>query len=251
MSDGCLNNYRLSYREATMKFLLQIVELIQGQYDLQLRKVTIQLDSAITTREFFSQLERVPVFKWEPSPSDLRLMVQAIQKSNIRFCKVNLNDYKDRDYNEKLLSRGRYESLLELLSVAKIRSALVGKIYVDDQARFIDILRARPQLGETWKSKIKNFLGSFQKTRTLREIVLRGGWYEEDEVHEMFRLMALSLEKLVLQGGNTQLTLRAFFQLLIGLRTSRTTMQLQRRSRTFLSWDLSRAGPSGACAALL
>ncbi|KFH72168.1 hypothetical protein MVEG_02459 [Podila verticillata NRRL 6337] len=126
MSDGCLNNYRLSYREATMKFLLQIVELIQGQYDLQLRKVTIQLDSAITTREFFSQLERVPVFKWEPSPSDLRLMVQAIQKSNIRFCKVNLNDYKDRDYNEKLLSRGRYESLLELLSVAKIRSALVG-----------------------------------------------------------------------------------------------------------------------------
>ncbi|KAF9392962.1 hypothetical protein CPB97_006066 [Podila verticillata] len=128
----CLNHYRSSYREASMKSFLQIVELNQGQYDPQLRKVTIQLDSAITAREFFSQLERAPavneidiVFnrKWEFSSSDLRLMVQAIQKSNIRFCKVNLNDYKDRDYNERLLGRGRYESLLELLSTAKIRSA--------------------------------------------------------------------------------------------------------------------------------
>ncbi|KFH72170.1 hypothetical protein MVEG_02461 [Podila verticillata NRRL 6337] len=127
----CLNHYRSSYREATMKFLLQIIELNQGQYDPQLRKVTIQLDSAITAREFFSQLEKAPavneidiVFKWEFNPSDLKLMVQAIQKSNIRFCKVNLNDYKDRDYNERLLGRGRgrYESLFELLSVAKIRS---------------------------------------------------------------------------------------------------------------------------------
>lgn len=49
-------------------------------------------------------------------------MVQAFQKSNIRFCKVNLNDNKDRDYNERLLGRGRYESLLELLSAAKIQS---------------------------------------------------------------------------------------------------------------------------------
>ncbi|KAI9242262.1 MAG: hypothetical protein BYD32DRAFT_457092 [Podila humilis] len=210
-----------------------------------------------------SQLKTAPavneidiVFKWEFNPSDLKLMVQAIQKSNIRFCKVNLNDCKDRDYNERLLGRGRYESLLELLSVAKIRSVyLSGMSFIDKRSSSLakgtyfslgcrkgtdresrsqlssNLLSAIVNLqkleglhlfncySETWKSKIKNFLGSYQKTRTLREIVLRGGWYDEDEVHDLFRLMVLSLEKLALQGGNTQLTLHAFFQLLIGFWT--------------------------------
>ncbi|KAG0334736.1 hypothetical protein BG000_008093 [Podila horticola] len=177
----CLHHYRSSYREAAMKKLLDIIILNQGQYDPRLRKVTVRLPGAIAAREFFSQLERAPAvneidmeFNWEFSPSDLKRMVKAIQKSNIRFCSINLNDNKDRDYNEKLLDRGRYDSLMELLLVTKIQSvyltgmSLLGKrssnftkgavcssltrfeyvnvIRIEDQARLVNVLQACPQL---------------------------------------------------------------------------------------------------------
>ncbi|KAG0359348.1 hypothetical protein BG005_000958 [Podila minutissima] len=126
----CLNHYRSSYREAAMKSFLQVVELNQGQYDPHLRKVAIQLRSAITACEFYTQLERAPAvneidvtFLWEFSPLDLKLIVQAVQKSNIRYCAMNLNDHKDRDYNEIFFERCRYDPLLELLSTTKIQSA--------------------------------------------------------------------------------------------------------------------------------
>ncbi|KAF9305218.1 hypothetical protein BGZ74_010997 [Mortierella antarctica] len=173
----CLNHYRSSYREAAMKSFLQVVELNQGEYDPQLRKATVQLHSAITAREFFTQLERAPAvneidieFNWEFSPSDLKQIVRDILKSNIRFCTLSLNDNKDRDYNERLLGRGRYDSLMELLSATKIQSvhftgmSLLGKrssnfakgtvcssltrfeyantIRIEDQARLVNILQA-------------------------------------------------------------------------------------------------------------
>lgn len=177
----CLSHYRSSYREAAMKSFLQVVELNQGQYDPQLQKVTIQLHSSITASEFFAQLERAPsvneieiVFRWDFNLSDLKQMVLAIQKSNIRYCAVDLNDFKDRDINERLLGRGRYEPLLELLSTTKIQSfRLLGvssfskrssnfskgmvcstltrfeyaaEVQPEDQPRFANILRSCPQM---------------------------------------------------------------------------------------------------------
>ncbi|KAG0088631.1 hypothetical protein BGZ92_005912 [Podila epicladia] len=75
----CLNHYRSSYRETAMKSFLQVLELNQGEYDPQLRKVTIQLRSAIRARKFFTQLEWAPAvnetditFLWDFSPSDLK-----------------------------------------------------------------------------------------------------------------------------------------------------------------------------------
>lgn len=125
----CLEHYRSSYRMAAMTKFLQTLELNQGEYNPQLRKVIIHLESTITAREFFNQLEKAPAvneidieLKWEFSSSDLKQMVRAIRKSNIRYCTVNLNDSKDRDINERLLGRGRYDSLLELLSTTKIQS---------------------------------------------------------------------------------------------------------------------------------
>ncbi|KAF9305220.1 hypothetical protein BGZ74_010999 [Mortierella antarctica] len=263
----CLNHYRSSYREAAMKVFLQVVELNQGEYDPQLRKVTIQLRSAITAREFFTQLERAPAVNeidimllWEFSSLDLKHLVQAIQKSNVRYCAMNLNDHKNRTYSEIFFEQGRYEPLLELLLTTKIQSARFAGIgyfgertssfdegtvcstltqfeYDDtilqkDQNRLANVLRACPllvalRLGDIetdsvltpiltnaivrlrnlevlqlLKCKcasggpIKNFLGEFPKTQKLRELVIRHGWYDVDELHELIHSMEPFLERL-------------------------------------------------------
>lgn len=95
--------------------------------------VTIKLHSATTASEFFSQLELAPAvdeidieLKWEFGPPDIKQMVRAIQKSNIRFCSINLNDSKERNYSERLQGRGRYETLMEQISMTKVKSVYLS-----------------------------------------------------------------------------------------------------------------------------
>ncbi|KAI9242261.1 MAG: hypothetical protein BYD32DRAFT_254622 [Podila humilis] len=95
----CINHYRSSNRKVAMEKLLQIVELNRGQYDLELQKVTIELPSAMSSRDFFKQLELAPVvrklnvqFNWHFRPMDLKQMIQTIKQSNIRCLSVNLNE---------------------------------------------------------------------------------------------------------------------------------------------------------------
>ncbi|KAF9305219.1 hypothetical protein BGZ74_010998 [Mortierella antarctica] len=187
----CLNHNPSTCREDAMNKFLETVKLFKGEYDSQNQKIVIRLDSGTNASKFFSQLERSPFvneihieFTWEFSPDDLKLMVQTIKKSNIRICRINLNESKGRGFSEKLpLGTYRYESLLELLATVKIQSVHLtgltcfGKrsqnfpkgtvcstltlfeyedvISEDDQARLASILQACQhlvvlRLGHSW-----------------------------------------------------------------------------------------------------
>ncbi|KAF9213394.1 hypothetical protein BGZ59_005444 [Podila verticillata] len=135
----CINHYRSSNRKVAMAKLLQIVELNRGQYDLELQKVTIELPSAMSSRDFFKQLELAPVvrklnvqFNWHFRPMDLKQMVQTIKQSNIRCLSVNLNEADDFEFSEMTPGRTgvplRYDSLLELLSSTRIESLYLAGV---------------------------------------------------------------------------------------------------------------------------
>lgn len=135
----CINHYRSSNRKAAMEKLLQIVALNRGQYDHQLHKVTIELPSAMSSRDFFKQLELAPVVRklnvqlnWHFRPMDLKQMVQSIKQSNIRCLSVNLNEADDFEFSEMVPGRTglplRYDSLLELPSTTRIESLYIAGV---------------------------------------------------------------------------------------------------------------------------
>lgn len=132
----CLDHYRSSYRDAVMKDFLDVAKLNKGQYHPHLRKVTIKFEEPDAASKFFAQLKGAPAVNeidieltWDFSPPELEEMVLAIQTSNIRYCAINLNDYRQRNYYERLFARGRYESLLWLLSTPKIQSVQLTEMF--------------------------------------------------------------------------------------------------------------------------
>ncbi|KAI1316794.1 hypothetical protein EDD11_009460 [Mortierella claussenii] len=121
----CLEHYKASYREIAMKSFLQTVEVSQGLYDAQLRKVTITLTSSIAAKEFFRQLaNQAPAvnelevqFAWGFGSSDLSRMTESLARTHVRILKVDLQDNDSTARSDiRLLSKGKYHPLLELLS---------------------------------------------------------------------------------------------------------------------------------------
>lgn len=95
----CLEHYRASYREASMRAFLQVVEHTRGTFEPQLRKVTLTLPSFTIAQDFFQLLETAPAVNemdvtlgWGFSASELRRLMQGIRQSNVRFCSLDLKD---------------------------------------------------------------------------------------------------------------------------------------------------------------
>ncbi|KFH72167.1 hypothetical protein MVEG_02458 [Podila verticillata NRRL 6337] len=132
----CLRHSRPSHREAAMKKFLDIIRLNNGKYDEELWKVTIQLNSEAAARAFFSQLEQAPAvkkidvqFKWEFSPSDLKQMMQSIQRSSIRYLALDLNESNKSLAFTELWGSDRYEPIIKVLSTPKIESFHLSGLY--------------------------------------------------------------------------------------------------------------------------
>ncbi|KAF9205747.1 hypothetical protein BGZ59_000293 [Podila verticillata] len=95
----CLEHYRASYREASMRAFLQVVEQARGTFEPQLRKVTLTLPSFTIAQDFFQRLETAPAvnemdvtFGWGFTGSELKRLVQGVRQSNVRFCSIDLKD---------------------------------------------------------------------------------------------------------------------------------------------------------------
>ncbi|KAF8985225.1 hypothetical protein BGZ52_011248 [Haplosporangium bisporale] len=95
----CLEHYRASYREASMRAFLQVVEQAHGTFEPQLRKVTLTLPSFTIAQDFFQRLETAPAVNemdvtlgWGFTGSELKRLVQGVRQSNVRFCSIDLKD---------------------------------------------------------------------------------------------------------------------------------------------------------------
>ncbi|KAF9906140.1 hypothetical protein EC991_000936 [Linnemannia zychae] len=138
----CLEHYRQVYRETAMASFLESVETNGGTYDPQLGKVTIALKSSIAAKDFFSRLsiqaQAVTTLRvtldWSFGSSDLAKLVDSVSQSGIQSLELDLKD--DFSANPTVASlrpgKGRYHSLLNLLSNTKVRGltffnvALIG-----------------------------------------------------------------------------------------------------------------------------
>ncbi|KAG0020314.1 hypothetical protein BGZ82_011636 [Podila clonocystis] len=122
----CLEHYRSSYREATMRAFLQVVEHARGNYEPQLRKVTITLQSFTIAQDFFQLLETAPAVNeievtlgWAFSGSELKRLVQGIRQSMVRFCSIDLKDEAAVASLTEIRipgKGGKYSPLLDLMS---------------------------------------------------------------------------------------------------------------------------------------
>ncbi|KAF8925483.1 hypothetical protein BGZ58_000768 [Dissophora ornata] len=126
----CLEHYRASYREIAMKSFLQAVEVNHGVYDTHLRKVTITLASSTVAKDFFRQLgsqapavnELDVIFNWSFGSSDLSKMTDSLSSTNVRIVHIDLIDEEGSTRPDvKLLGKGKYHPVLELLANRKIQ----------------------------------------------------------------------------------------------------------------------------------
>ncbi|KAI7822383.1 hypothetical protein BC939DRAFT_453974 [Gamsiella multidivaricata] len=125
----CLEHYRASYREVAMKSFLHTINVNHGQYDPHLRRVTVTLASSVVAKDFFRQLgnqapavnELHVALDWGVSSSDLSKLVDSLARSNVRIVRVDLKDDKNPTPDFRLLGKGRYYPLLELLANRKIQ----------------------------------------------------------------------------------------------------------------------------------
>ncbi|KAF9079508.1 hypothetical protein BGX23_003887 [Mortierella sp. AD031] len=130
----CLEHYRASYRETAMASFLQLVQVNQGVYDAQLRKVTINLSSRTVATEFFRKIagqapalnEIDMTINWSFRSADLVTIVTALSQSNVRVLKLDLMDYgRSSRVDLKLPGWGKYYPLMDLLANTKLQGLTI------------------------------------------------------------------------------------------------------------------------------
>lgn len=138
-ADKVLGNlYRLVYRETAMASFLQSVESNSGTYDSQLGKITVSLNSSTAAKDFFSRLPKQAsslrslsvTLDWFFASADLVMFVDKIAQLNVGDIELDLQDL---DQPLSLASqirpgKGRYHSLLRLLSSTKIKGLTLSKV---------------------------------------------------------------------------------------------------------------------------
>ncbi|KAG0297426.1 hypothetical protein BGZ97_004299, partial [Linnemannia gamsii] len=128
----CLDHYRQVYREMAMESFLQCVETNGGSYDPYFGKTVVRLKSSTVAKDFFSRLStQAPAviglnvtLDWQCDSADLMMLVDKVAQSNVQDMALVL---KEPVSGTPLATRmkpgkGRYNSLLSLLSNVKIRS---------------------------------------------------------------------------------------------------------------------------------
>ncbi|KAF9134669.1 hypothetical protein BGW39_006258 [Mortierella sp. 14UC] len=127
----CFEHYKETYRQTALELFTQSVEAAGGAYDPYFRKVTISLTSATSAKDFFKRLvKQAPTvdqldisIDWKFGSSDLVMIVEMLALSNVRSFSLDLKDLEAG--NTKLAAllpgKGRYHSLLGLLSNTKLR----------------------------------------------------------------------------------------------------------------------------------
>ncbi|KAF9128559.1 hypothetical protein BGX30_014285, partial [Mortierella sp. GBA39] len=134
------HHYKEKYRATALVSFVQPVETGGGSYDPHLGQVTINLKSGTTSKDFFRRLAtQAPAVQsldvtldWNFWSTDLTALVDMVAKSNVKVVKLDLQD--DYTSNATIASlrpgKGRYHSLLGLLSNTKLRSLQFSNLYL-------------------------------------------------------------------------------------------------------------------------
>ncbi|KAF9087006.1 hypothetical protein BGX29_001099 [Mortierella sp. GBA35] len=127
----CFEHYQERYRATALFSFVQSVETAGGVYDAHLRKVTISLKSSTSAKDFFrrlvkqaSAIDQLDVsLDWKFGSSDLVMLVDMVFKSSVKVLKLDLKEVDKVSATIASLrpGRGRYHSLLGLLSSPKLR----------------------------------------------------------------------------------------------------------------------------------
>ncbi|KAH7059906.1 hypothetical protein BKA57DRAFT_445964 [Linnemannia elongata] len=139
----CFEHYKETYRHTAISSFVQSVETAGGTYDPHLGQVTINLKSGTTSKGFFRLLAtQAPAVQtldvtldWDYGPADLVTLVDMISKSNVKVVKLDFrDDHTSNAPNATIASllpgKGRYHSLLGLLSNNKLRSLQFSNLYL-------------------------------------------------------------------------------------------------------------------------
>ncbi|KAF9293294.1 hypothetical protein BGZ88_005547 [Linnemannia elongata] len=141
------NLYRITTEQGHVKWVCfeqyeenTSVETAGGTYDTHLGQVTISLESRTTSKDFFRRLaSQAPAVQildvtlnWAFGSADLVTLVDMVSKSNVKVVKLDLKD--DYTSNPTIASprpgKGRYHSVLRLLSNTKLRSLQLSNLYL-------------------------------------------------------------------------------------------------------------------------
>ncbi|KAG0297448.1 hypothetical protein BGZ96_006404 [Linnemannia gamsii] len=134
----CLDHYRQVHRDTAMSSFLESVEANGGTFDPQLSRVTILFKSSTSTKDFFTRLSKQASYvkslrvtlDWSFSSADLAMLVNKIAQSNVDDLDLDLQN-DDRPLSIISLIRfdkGRYHSLLGLLSNTKIKGLTLSNV---------------------------------------------------------------------------------------------------------------------------
>ncbi|KAG0200517.1 hypothetical protein BGX33_010964 [Mortierella sp. NVP41] len=127
----CFEHYKETYCQTALDSFAQSVETAGGVFDPHFRKVTINLTSSIFAKDFFKRLaKQAPAIDeldvsldWKFGSSDLVMLVNMLDHSNVRTLHLDLKDFEVVNTTIASLrpGKGRYHSLLSLLSNTKLR----------------------------------------------------------------------------------------------------------------------------------
>ncbi|KAG0253244.1 hypothetical protein BGZ95_006382, partial [Linnemannia exigua] len=141
-SDGhvkwvCRDHYRASYQEKHVQKLRDVVKLAQGEFDEQLGRIEIVLESRFAADEFYSAvskakgvLELIVELRWECTRSDLEAFHNALKKSRVPVLRLDLGQFGTtlgHTTFSKLIPTSRYKalsSITELRSMKTVRIVL-------------------------------------------------------------------------------------------------------------------------------
>ncbi|KAG0340547.1 hypothetical protein BG005_003180, partial [Podila minutissima] len=105
-SDGhvkwvCLDHYRVSYQETQTQKLRDVVKLGRGEFDEQLGRITITLESSFAAAEFYNAirkakgvLELIIDLSWKCNRSDLEELGAALKNTRISILRLDLRQFR-------------------------------------------------------------------------------------------------------------------------------------------------------------
>ncbi|KAF9961236.1 hypothetical protein BGZ72_004377 [Mortierella alpina] len=96
----CRDHYRANYREKQVEKLREVVKLARGEFDEQLGKITITLESSLAASEFYNAVNKAKGvlelsldLMWECDKRDLDVLQDALKKSKVPVLRLGLGQY--------------------------------------------------------------------------------------------------------------------------------------------------------------
>ncbi|KAF9938203.1 hypothetical protein BGZ67_000408 [Mortierella alpina] len=124
----CLDHYRETYRDSSLKQFREAVESSGGSFEESKGKVKIRLSSSSTARQFFEALEQarfiqelVMALDWDTTMDDLRMLRDTLRKTNV--VSLELDFCHHLGPSRDILNRHRrYDPIMQIIANAKLQT---------------------------------------------------------------------------------------------------------------------------------